>query len=69
MKKIVKEFQNKIELQINLEREEMTLITTNIGSKFKEYKQKLIEIWNLLNFFERNKCFKSNGNTVETQNE
>ena len=51
---LLKDFRNKLELQLIFEREEMTLITSNIAVKCRELKASLVETWKTVGFESRN---------------
>jgi hypothetical protein len=67
--KFLREFRNKVDLQITLEREEMTSITHKVSSQFKDYKAKLMEGWNLLDTMDKTILKTAHFNMVETKHQ
>ena len=65
--KLLKDFRKKIDIQYNFEKEEMMLIAGQLVNKFKDYKVKLLEVWNVIEL-EQDQSFESKGKAVETKN-
>ena len=65
---ILRNFRNKVKIQLNFEKEEMVLINNKIIEKFKDLKVKLIETWKIIDYFDQPKAQPANDNTVETKN-
>lgn len=61
---LLKDFRNKLELQVIFEREEMTLITFNIADKCRELKGSLVETWKAVGIESRSQTA-----TAETKHE